>query len=704
MFERFTERAKRVVVLAQEEARMLNHNYIGTEHILLGLIREGEGVTAQVLVKLGADLNRVRQQVIQLLSGYQGKEPAGAAAGEATPSSSLVLDQFGRNYTQAAREGKLDPVIGREKEIERVMQALCRRSRNNVLLIGHPGVGKTAVVEGLAQRIARDEVPARLAKTKLYLVDLGFLAADVSSQQGFEDIVQQLLREARQGVALGEARQGLALVLCLEEIHRLLSGSTGTPVVGVAATFRAMLARGELSTVATTTPEAFRQHLAGDPVIRELFQTITIAEPTLAHTIEILKGLCDRYEAHHRVSITDAALVAAATLANQHISDRFLPAKAIDLIDDAAARLAVQPAAYLPDLQELDNRIRQVRRDKEAAIDAKDFEEAGRLRDLEKALLADKFRRESELRSWLDSSVTEVDADWVSVTVEASVGAPREDPGATDQARATPVALRVARLPKPDRSSAILIGSASYADPDLANIPAVANNVADLALAIDRTRHGGFDPTRIHRFDNPGWPDVGTIAAIAEDTTDTLLVYFAGHGVVEADGELYLCLASSQRSRAMYTALSYDKVRRLFLDSPAVNGVVILDCCYSGRAIEWLSEDTAPSGQLDVAGTYVLTATSATRPAHVPNGGKNSTFTGALLAILHSGTDGGDELLRLTEIYPRLRSRLVAAGFPAPRQRGTDAIGNLALTRNPAWQPAPTTEEPHDTPDAANAG
>ncbi|OLE27440.1 MAG: NDP-hexose 4-ketoreductase [Actinobacteria bacterium 13_1_20CM_3_71_11] len=470
MFERFTDRARRVVVLAQEEARMLNHNYIGTEHILLGLIhegegvaagqqapsghipftprakkvlelslrealqlghnyigtehillgliREGEGVAAQVLVKLGADLNRVRQQVIQLLSGYQGKEPAAAgtgAQGEAAPSTSLVLDQFGRNLTQAAREGKLDPVIGREKEIERVMQVLSRRTKNNPVLIGEPGVGKTAVVEGLSQAIVKGEVPETLKDKQLYTLDLGALVAGSRYRGDFEERLKKVLKEIR---TRGD------IILFIDEIHTLVGAGAAEGAIDAASILKPMLARGELQTIGATTLDEYRKHLEKDAALERRFQPIQVGEPSLAHTIEILKGLRDRYEAHHRVSITDAALVAAATLADRYISDRYLPDKAIDLIDEAGARMRIRRMTAPPDLRDFDERIAQVRRDKESAIDAQDFERAAQLRDREKQLLGQKSQREKEWKAGDLDVVSEVDDEQIAEVLANWTGIP----------------------------------------------------------------------------------------------------------------------------------------------------------------------------------------------------------------------------------------------------------------------------------------
>ncbi|GAA4394811.1 ATP-dependent Clp protease ATP-binding subunit [Ornithinibacter aureus] len=419
----FTPRAKKVLELSLREALQLGHNYIGTEHILLGLIREGEGVAAQVLVKLGADLSRVRQQVIQLISGYQGgKEGASGGGGstqggpaEGTPAGSLVLDQFGRNLTSAAREGKLDPVIGREKEIERVMQVLSRRTKNNPVLIGEPGVGKTAVVEGLAQDIVRGEVPETLKDKQLYTLDLGALVAGSRYRGDFEERLKKVLKEIR---TRGD------IVLFIDEIHTLVGAGAAEGAIDAASILKPMLARGELQVIGATTLDEYRKHIEKDAALERRFQPIQVAEPTLPHTIEILKGLRDRYEAHHRVSITDAALVAAANMADRYINDRFLPDKAIDLIDEAGARLRIRRMTAPPDLREFDERIAAVVREKESAIDGQDFEKAARLRDDEKNLRADKAKREAEWKSGDMDVIAEVDEELIAEVLAASTGIP----------------------------------------------------------------------------------------------------------------------------------------------------------------------------------------------------------------------------------------------------------------------------------------
>src|SRR6187200_1036653 len=388
----FTPRAKKVLKLSLREALQLGHNYIGTEHILLGLIREGEGVAAQVLQKLGADLNRVRQQVIQLLSGFQGKESAasGAAASGSTgdaPSSSLVLDQFGRNLTQDAREGKLDPVIGREQEIERVMQILSRRTKNNPVLIGEPGVGKTTIVEGLAQDIVKGNVPETLKDKQIYTLDLGALVAGSRYRGDFEERLKKVLKEIR---TRGD------IVLFIDEIHTLVGAGAAEGAIDAASILKPMLARGELQTIGATTLDEYRKYLEKDAALERRFQPIQVDEPTLAHTIEILRGVRDKYEAHHRVTITDQAIVAAANLADRYISDRHLPDKAIDLIDEAGSRLRIKRMSTPPDLRDIEQKVAAVRLEKEAAIDAQDFERAAGLRDDEKKLLTARAEREAQ--------------------------------------------------------------------------------------------------------------------------------------------------------------------------------------------------------------------------------------------------------------------------------------------------------------------
>ena len=419
----FTPRAKKVLELSLREALQLGHNYIGTEHILLGLIREGEGVAAQVLVKLGADLSRVRQQVIQLLSGYGGPQGAGSPEKATTSpggsgdsaSGSLVLDQFGRNLTKLAKDSGLDPVIGRQRETERVMQVLSRRTKNNPVLVGEPGVGKTAIVEGLAQKIAADDVPETIRNKQLYTLDLGALVAGSRYRGDFEERLKKVLKEIK---TRGD------IILFIDELHTLVGAGAAEGAIDAASILKPMLARGELQTIGATTLDEYRKHLEKDSALERRFQPVKVDEPTIAHTIEILKGLRDRYEAHHRVTITDQALVASANLADRYISDRHLPDKAIDLIDEAGSRLRIKRMDTPTDYKDFESQLSQVVAEKKSAVEQQDFEEAGRLRDQEKELLAGKEQMEAEIRAKGVDLFDEVDEEAVAEVLSIWTGIP----------------------------------------------------------------------------------------------------------------------------------------------------------------------------------------------------------------------------------------------------------------------------------------
>ena len=432
----FTPRAKKVLELSLREGLQMGHKYIGTEFLLLGLIREGDGVAAQVLIKLGADLPRVRQQVIQLLSGYEGGEGqnpespqqgqpgfAGAGAGPRAGggpqggerSNSLVLDQFGRNLTAAAKEGKLDPVVGRDKEIERVMQVLSRRTKNNPVLIGEPGVGKTAVVEGLALDIANGKVPETLKDKQVYSLDLGSLVAGSRYRGDFEERLKKVLKEINQR---GD------IILFIDEIHTLVGAGAAEGAIDAASLLKPKLARGELQTIGATTLDEYRKHIEKDAALERRFQPVQVDEPSLEDTVQILKGLRDRYEAHHRVSYTDDALKAAATLSDRYINDRFLPDKAVDLLDEAGARMRIKRMTAPEDLREVDDRISEVRKEKEAAIDAQDFEKAAGLRDTERKLGEERSAKEKKWRSDDLEEIAEVGEDQIADVLANWTGIP----------------------------------------------------------------------------------------------------------------------------------------------------------------------------------------------------------------------------------------------------------------------------------------
>ncbi|NLT34495.1 MAG: ATP-dependent Clp protease ATP-binding subunit [Gaiellales bacterium] len=402
----FTPRAKKVLELALREALSLGHNYIGTEHILLGLVRESEGVAARVLADLDADADRIRQEVMRVLSGPSrrtaktGAGPAAVPAG--SKKGSKVLDQFGRNLTQYAEEDKLDPVVGRQVEIERVMQILSRRTKNNPVLVGEPGVGKTAVVEGLAQLISHGEVPELLRDKQIYTLDLGALVAGSKYRGEFEERLKKVMKEI--------AERG-DIILFIDEIHNLVGAGAAEGAIDAASILKPALARGELQTIGATTLDEYRKHLAKDAALERRFQQILVREPTVEETIRILEGLRDRYEAHHRVRIADEALNAAANLADRYISDRFLPDKAIDLVDEAGSRKRILTMTSPPDCKELEERIQSVRKEKEAAIENQEFEKAANLRDRERRMIQEK--RELEER-WRNSE----EGDRVSVGEE----------------------------------------------------------------------------------------------------------------------------------------------------------------------------------------------------------------------------------------------------------------------------------------------
>ncbi|KXB54714.1 ATPase family protein [Corynebacterium sp. DNF00584] len=430
----FTPRAKKVLELSLREGLQMGHKYIGTEFLLLGLIREGEGVAAQVLIKLGADLPRVRQQVIQLLSGYEGNQQeggegqgsgpvgAGAAPGGRTGggnggdrSNSLVLDQFGRNLTQAAKEGKLDPVVGRDKEIERIMQVLSRRTKNNPVLIGEPGVGKTAVVEGLALDIVNGKVPETLKDKQLYSLDLGSLVAGSRYRGDFEERLKKVLKEINQR---GD------IILFIDEIHTLVGAGAAEGAIDAASLLKPKLARGELQTIGATTLDEYRKHIEKDAALERRFQPVKVDEPSLEDTVLILKGLRDKYEAHHRVSYTDEALKAAAHLSDRYINDRFLPDKAVDLLDEAGARMRIKRMTAPEGLREVDDRIAEVRKEKEAAIDAQDFEKAAGLRDKERKLGEERAEKEKQWRSGELEDIAEVGEDQIAEVLAHWTGIP----------------------------------------------------------------------------------------------------------------------------------------------------------------------------------------------------------------------------------------------------------------------------------------
>ena len=412
----FTPRAKKVLELALREALSLGHNYIGTEHILLGLVRENEGVAARILLDFDADAEKIRNEIIRMLSG-PGRRQSGAsvAPGEKTKSSKL-LDQFGRNLTKLAVEGKLDPVVGRQTEIERVMQILSRRQKNNPVLIGEPGVGKTAVVEGLASRISSSQVPEILKGKQIYTLDLAALVAGSKYRGEFEERLKKVMKEITQR---GD------IILFIDELHNLVGAGAAEGAIDAASILKPALARSKLQTIGATTLDEYRKYLERDAALERRFRRIRVEEPTVDDTVQILRGLRDRYEAHHRCKISDEALHAAAALADRYIQDRHLPDKAIDLIDEAASRLRIRTMTAPPRYRELEQEIEKVRKDKEDSIEAQEFEKAAALRDKERKLTQKKRELEENWRFQSESDEQpEVTEDEIADIVSMSTGIP----------------------------------------------------------------------------------------------------------------------------------------------------------------------------------------------------------------------------------------------------------------------------------------
>lgn len=412
----FTPKAKKVIELAMDEARNLGHNYIGTEHLLLGLIREGEGVASQVLMNLGLDLNRVRDEIMQLLGSatpgfsFGPKAQAGSGKGK-TPA----LDAFGRDLTQLARQNKLDPVIGRENEIERVIQILSRRTKNNPVLLGEAGVGKTAIVEGLAQKIIAGDVPEVLKDKRIVILDLALMVAGTKYRGQFEERIKAVM---------DELKRSDDVIVFIDELHTLVGAGGAEGAIDASNILKPALSRGEIQCIGATTLDEYRKHIEKDAALERRFQTIMVEAPSVAETIEILKGLRDKYEAHHKVKFTDEALEAAAKLSDRYISGRFLPDKAIDLIDEAGSRARLSVMTAPPNLKKVEEKIENLRKEKEAAVERQDFEQAAKLRDEERKAKSELTRLKKDWKEKKVASEVVVTAEDIAVIVSKWTGVP----------------------------------------------------------------------------------------------------------------------------------------------------------------------------------------------------------------------------------------------------------------------------------------
>lgn len=585
-----------VLALALAESHAIGGETIDEADLLLGLLRHGDGATRTIL------------------SGGLGSPSALRSAVE-RPSP------FGERLGQAARDGELPSALNRDGVIDRLVQILSLRSKNNPVLIGEAGVGKRSVLNGLAQRVAAGRVPPRLRDRELILIDRHDLITNLTGS--FEG----RLRAVFEGAA-----KASTVLLCVNDADRYLDLSPRSEPGSVASVFWSLVGRGDLQVVLGMPPDVYRRHASRGSTLDTHCRPIPVPELSVDETRPILHSLRGTYEAHHGVKFASGVIDTVAELAERFLTEGHLPGKAVDLLDEVGAGRRSR-AVFTPGED-----------DRTVLTTAEDV-----LRTL--------------------SSLTGIPATEITLAEEA------ERPVRKGSQPTT-------RLPHHATSTVLLLGTGAYDDPALPDIPAVANNLADLAAVLTGTS-GGFDPARVHRHLDLSITDLPRIAEAAESAADTLLVYFAGHGFVESDGDLYLGLQATELPRRKHSALPYERLRDLVRDSPARNRVVILDCCYAGRAVGTLAEDGDPGGQLDIAGTYILAATSPTRRAHAPAGERHSAFTGALLSLLRQGIDNGDALIRIAQLFPHLRTALVARGLPAPQQRGTDTVGDLALTRNP---------------------
>jgi ATP-dependent Clp protease ATP-binding subunit ClpC len=598
------------------------------------------------------------------------------------------------DLTALAEAGKLDPVVGRTAEIDRILRALSRRKRRHLLLVGESGVGKTALLHAVTQILYEGRgVPKSLIGTRVGIVDLA-LTSKIAAvfKEEISAISDELFSGIRQftweGMTLRvEAGENRPLPLICIEHPEMWPGVTAEREAEIDLGLWALL-EIDIPVILTTVPESPLAKASAEFAVAEKIDRISVVELSVPDSVEAVRAAVPDLAMHHGVVIDDDAVAASVELADRYITHKLLPAKAVDLLDDACALVALHLARKPRELADLEAEIYQLQNEQANAVAAEDFEGASALRrritnlELRQVMLADAWRT-GEL-----SGRSTVNAHAVLAVASEHTGIPVEELEYEPARTARTGGLHVSapaepRLPIKAASTALLIVNGQYEDPFIEDIPAARNNLEDLHTCLAHPAHGTFAPDRVIPIDSLDYPKLAIIADAARDTTDTLLVYYSGHGFVADDGRFYLGMRGTGSDKWKHTGMPYDQLRSAVIDSPAANKLIVLDCCYSGQAIDMLADANGLGGQLDVEGTYVLTASSGTRLAHAPEGHRNSAFTAELLDILANGLDNGSEVIRVAELYPRLRSSLAAKGFSDPQQRGTNNIGQLAIVKNP---------------------
>ncbi|MEV4411033.1 Clp protease N-terminal domain-containing protein [Catellatospora sp. NPDC049609] len=679
----FTPRAKKVLDLSIREALQIGHNYVGTEHLLLALIREGEGVAAQVLVKLGAELEPTRQRVIQALSGH----PEFVVA----PPVERLIRPYAVELTSGTRTDPHPPVVSRDRLLERTMLVLARAGGNAAVLVGEPGAGRTTLLHGLAQLVQSGRAPDVLRGHKVYAVRRDTLPADGAQAAA-------ALQAVHDALTAPNTRRAQGLILAFDDVERIVDVMPGSGLLYL----RRLAAVERHRIVLTTTPQAHRDRLAE---LGAQFVPVPVERLSPLETIQVLRTLVGSYEQRHSMRVEEAALYSVVGLPGR---DR--PGAALEVLEEAAQLLRMRRGEPPAELRQVTARLATARRDRELAVAAENLQAVAQLHDQEASLLREQALLQQQWR--------EADPDGFVITpatigelirimadqpaapgraappavsaMAAAVPATAADP-APPAATITAVARPDSPPPRPaepvvlpvrEESVAVLLGASRFPrDPHLGDVPAVSRNLMDLSTALSEPG-GVFDPRRVHAFDQLEHHDLARVDELAQEATDTLLVYYAGHGVNAAD-DLYLAYSSTISARPRISALAFDQVRHIVLSSPARRCVIILDCCYAGKAIGWLSGDGTPGGELDVRGTYLLTATAASVKALAPADERNTAFTAAILRLLREGIDDAGDYIRVADLYPRLRADLRSRALPLPQQRRIDTIAHLALAANP---------------------